>query len=220
MVKAVAARLSVALLTRPQPQPRRGMGRRKIFSVEAALDQAIVLFRQRGFSGASMQAISDRLGISRSSIYATFGDKLSLLEQSLRHYGPTCRVPGLSELRDSGSPRAVLLRLFELTIAAGVDDQCLLINTAIELKNSPPEIAGILQAAFADLVTRFREAIERARTKNEIAEGVDPTNTAHSLLALYLGLWVLIRAGARAPALRAVARQVHSLLPERRGAKV
>ena len=119
-------------------------------------------------------------------------------------------MPGLSELRDTESPRAALLWLFELTIADGNRDQCLLINTAIELKNSPPEIAGILQAAFADLVTRFREAIGRARAKNEIAKDVDPTHTAHSLLALYLGLSVLIRA---------VARQVQSLLPERRGAK-
>lgn len=160
----------------------------------------------------------DPLGISRSSIYATFGNKLSLLKQSLRHYGPTCRVPGLSELRDAESPRAALLRLFELTIADGNRDQCLLINTAIELKNSPPEIAGILQAAFADLVTRFREA-RTSQSQNEIAKDVDPTHTAHSLLALYLGLSVLIRAGTRAPALRAVARQVQSLLPERRGAK-
>ena len=63
------------------------MGRTKTFSVEAALDQAIVLFSQRGYSGASMQTISDRLGISRSSIYATFGDKLRLLEQPRVHAG-------------------------------------------------------------------------------------------------------------------------------------
>ena len=70
------------------------MARPKTYTVETALDQAMVLFRQRGYSGTSMQMISDRLGISRSSIYATFGDKHGLFEQTLRHYGPTCRVPG------------------------------------------------------------------------------------------------------------------------------
>ena len=194
------------------------MGRPKTFTVESVLDKMIVLFRRRGYLNTSMQAIADHIGLSRASIYATFGDKHGLFVQTLHRYGPTCRAPGLDELRDAASPRAALLRVFELAIAcpgAGLD-QCLFVNAAIELRHRTPEITAALRTAFENLEACFREAIERGMTENEIAGDVDPVQTARSLLGLYLGLWVLIRSGgAGEPVLRAVVLQVQSLLPEK-----
>ena len=186
-------------------------------TVESALDKAIEPFRQRGYYNTSMQTIANRLGLSRSSIYTTFGDKHGLFEQTLHHYGPACRVPGLDELRDAAAPRAALPQVFELAIdgAGSGHDQCLLIKSAIELGASSPEIARILRIAFCALETRFREAIERAKNANEIADSVDPVHTARTLLGLYLGLCVLIRTGgAGEPAPRAVFHQVQALLPQ------
>lgn len=192
------------------------MGRPKTFTAASVLDQAIILFRQHGYHNTSMQTIADHLGISRSSIYATFNDKNELLEQALLHYGATFRVPGLPDLHDTATPRAALLRVFGLTGASG--EPCLLINTALKLGRCTPVVATVLEAAFEDLVTRFREAIERAQATHEIAAGVDAAQTARFLLALYLGLCVLVRAGVREPGTRAVLRQVQSLLPENGGA--
>ena len=196
------------------------MGRLKTFAVESALDQAIVLFRRRGYHNTSMQAIADHLGLSRSSLYTTFIDKHNLFEQALRHYGASCRGPGLPELADAAAPRAALLQVFELAIAAGGtrSEPCLLINTALEPTPLTPGIAAVLDAAFEDFVTRFREAIERAQDAHEIAADVDPVQTARALLGLYLGLCVLVRNGARIPVLRAVLLQVQVLLPENGGA--
>ena len=193
------------------------MPRPKTFSVESALDKAIEVFRQRGgYHNTPMRMIADRLGLSRSSIYATFGDKHGLFEQTLRRYGPTCRVPGLNELHGP-APRAALLQVFERAIdgSDGGHDQCLLINSAIGLKDISPEVAAVLQTALCDLETRFREAIERATATDEIIAGVDPVHTARALLGLYLGLCVLVRSGgARDPVLRAVVHQVQTMLPQ------
>lgn len=197
------------------------MPRTKTFILESALDQAIIVFRQHGYHNTSMRMISDRLGLSRSSIYATFGDKQGLFEQTLHHYGPAFRVSGLDELRAAATPRATLLRVFELAIdgASCRHDQCLLINSAIELGDSSPEMTGILQTALGHIETRFQEAIERAQAAHEIAAGVDPVQTARALLALYLGLCMLVRSGgAGEPVLRAVLLQVQALLPEHSGA--
>ena len=189
------------------------MPRPKTFTVESALDKAIEVFTQRGYLNTPMEAIAVRLGLSRSSIYSTFGAKHDLFVQTLRRYGPACRVPGLDELRAAAAPRDSLLRVFG---AGSGHDQCLLINTAIELGNNSPAIAGILQAAFEDLEARFQEAIERARSANEIDSGVDPVHTARALLGLYLGLCVLVRSGGAAePVLRAVFRQAQMMLPQR-----
>ena len=184
----------------------------------SVLDKAIVLFRQHGYHNTSMLTIADHLGLSRGSIYATFADKNDLFEQALRHYGASFRVPGLPELHDAAAPRAALLRVFELVIAgaSGGHEPCLLINTALELGRLTPGITMVLEAAFEDLVTRFREAIERAQAAHEIAAAVDAVRTAHALLGLYLGLCVLVRAGVREPGMRAVFRQVTTMLPEKK----
>ena len=179
------------------------MPRTKTFSVDEALDKVTALFRRRGYHDTSMQIIADHLGISRSSVYVTYGGKHALFVSALHRYGPSCRGPGLKDLRDSSAPRAALIRVFELAIDAtgGAGrrplEQCLLINTAGEFMEPSPEIASVLQTAFRDLEDSFRHAIEHAQDLQEIAADVVPEQAARALLTLYLGLQILLRAGSR-----------------------
>ena len=175
------------------------------------------LFWERGYQNTSMREIAEHLGLSRSSIYATFGDKHTLFVETLRRYGARCRAPGLSDLGTAAAPRAALVRVFELAIAdAGENqqrDHCLLINTAMQLMYSDPEVTQVVESAFLEMENSFRSAIERAVTGGEVAAAVDVVHTARSLLSIYLGLCVLVRSGARAEVLQAVTHQVEGMLP-------
>lgn len=193
------------------------MPRKKTFTIEFALDKAMELFWERGYQNTSMREIAEHLGLSRSSIYATFGDKHTLFVETLRRYGAECRAPGLSDLGTAQSPRAALLRVFELAIvdadAARQRDHCLLINTAMQLVYSDPEVTLVVESAFLDMENNFRSTIERAATAGEVTATVDAVQTARSLLSTYLGLCVLIRSGARGEVLQAVTHQVEAMLP-------
>ena len=193
------------------------MPRKKTFTIDYALDKAMELFWERGYQNTSMREIAEHLGLSRSSIYATFGDKHTLFVETLRRYGTECRAPGLSELRTAESPRDALLRMFELAIAGAGErrprDHCLLINTAMQLMYSDPEVTQVVESAFVEMELSFRAAIESAVEKGAVAGGVDAVRTARSLLSLYLGLCVLIRSSARDEVLRAVKLQVEAMLP-------
>jgi TetR/AcrR family transcriptional repressor of nem operon len=193
------------------------MPRKKTFTIEFALDKAMELFWERGYQNTSMREIAEHLGLSRSSIYATFGDKHTLFLETLRRYGAECRAPGLSDLGTAESPRAALVRVFELAIA-GADaarqrDHCLLINTAMQLMYSDAEVTQVVESAFLEMEISFRTTIERAARGGEVSDGVDAVQTARSLLSLYLGLCVLIRSGARQEILRAAVHQVETMLP-------
>lgn len=194
------------------------MPRKKTFTIEFALDKATELFWNRGYQRTSMREIAAHLGLSRSSIYATFGDKRRLFVETLRRYGSTCRIPGLSELRAGGSARRGLMKIFELAISGARDSpgrrDCLLINTAMELMEADPEITEMMKRAFLDMETSFRDAIDRGKSVGEISAGLDTVQAGRSLLTLYLGLSVLGRSGAGKPVLRAVMDQVEYLLPE------
>jgi TetR/AcrR family transcriptional repressor of nem operon len=182
------------------------MPRPKTFAVEDALDAAIELFAERGYQDFVMADLACRLGISRSCVYATFGDKQSLFAQTLQRYGVECRAPGMHALRGAGSPRAALLGAFEWAADANAsqshDRQCLLINAALESRILLPGVAEALQGLLLDMELHFRDAIARARVANEVAANVDPARTARVLLGLYLGLCTLVRSDAKEPVLR------------------
>ena len=190
------------------------MPRTKSFSVEEAVDKVTELYLQRGYTALTMQDAADALGLSRSSIYGTWGDKPGLFAAVLRRYGPS-RAPGLSELRTASAPRATLVRLFEQAPAIE-REPCLLIDTLVESgpADLDPEIGRLVGAVVPELEECLADAIRRGQVADEIALAVDPAQTAQVLLALYLGVYVLIRTGtAEEPVVRAVVRQVETMLP-------
>ena len=193
------------------------MPRKKTFAVEDALDIAIEMFTERGYLDTGMEDLARRLGLSRSSVYATFGDKQSLFAQTLLRYGAECRAPGMHTLRGAGSPRAALLGAFQWATDADAspqrDRQCLLINAALESRTFVREVARALQDMLLGMELCFRDAIESARIANEVAAHVDPVQTARTLLTLYLGLCTLVRSDAKEPVLRAVVQHARSMLP-------
>ena len=189
------------------------MGRTKKYEVDVVLDRAVEMFREHGYLRLSMREIADYLRISRTSVYSTFGGKRMLFVQAVRRYGAEIRVAGLSELMSAESPRAALVKVFEVAAAGGAGT-CLLIDTAMEQKRPDPEIAGIVQEAIRAMATRFQAAIERGQIAGEIAVSVEPLQTARGLLGLYLGLYMLVRSGtAKEPVLGAVLEEVKGLLP-------
>ncbi|MCY8669819.1 TetR/AcrR family transcriptional regulator [Bacillus haynesii] len=62
------------------------MGRRKEFVREEALRSAMRTFWSKGYDGTSIPDLMHSMCISRSSLYETFGDKQSLLNEAVKYY--------------------------------------------------------------------------------------------------------------------------------------
>ena len=199
------------------PRVNDAMSRQKTIAEEDALDTAIELLCERGFQDTQPAELARRIGVSRSTIYATFGDKQSLFAQTLQRYGTECRAPGMHALRGDGSPRAAFFGVFQWAADADAspqrDQQCLLINAALESRTFAPAVSQALQGMLLSMELYIRDAIERARRANEVAGNVNPVQTARTLLSLYLGLCTLVRSDAEAPVLRDVVQHALSLLP-------
>lgn len=48
------------------------------------LDRALDLFLERGFEGTTIEAITDSVGMSRRTVYARYGDKITLFKAALQ----------------------------------------------------------------------------------------------------------------------------------------
>jgi TetR/AcrR family transcriptional repressor of nem operon len=62
------------------------MARTKDFDENEVLKKAVDIFWLKGYSATSMQDLVDGLGISRSSLYDTYGDKHTLFMKALESY--------------------------------------------------------------------------------------------------------------------------------------
>ncbi|PGX89398.1 TetR family transcriptional regulator, partial [Bacillus cereus] len=62
------------------------MGRNISFNKEHALNKAMYLFWEKGYDATSISDLIETMGISRSTLYSSFGDKDELFKQVLEQY--------------------------------------------------------------------------------------------------------------------------------------
>jgi AcrR family transcriptional regulator len=61
-------------------------GRPREFDIDEALAAALRVFWARGYDGASLNDLTEAMGITRPSLYAAFGNKETLFCKSLDLY--------------------------------------------------------------------------------------------------------------------------------------
>lgn len=150
-----------------------------------AVDAGVALFRRVGFEAASVEALTQSMGISRSSFYAAFGSKRGVLLAALEHYSRE-RLAVLDATAGPG-------RLTEtLRLIAGGDGDsrgCMLVNCVTELAPRDDEVAA--------LGARHMGAVERALGRC-LGEGPTSGDRGRVLLAVALGVQTLRKGGGDA----------------------
>ena len=75
---------------------KRARGRPKNFDRSVALQQAMKLFWERGYEGASFDNLTAAMGISASSFYNSFGSKERLYQEAIEE-GATASWKALAQ---------------------------------------------------------------------------------------------------------------------------
>ncbi|MFC3675396.1 TetR/AcrR family transcriptional regulator [Ferrovibrio xuzhouensis] len=176
------------------------MARPKGFDTAAALERAMELFWQQGYATTSMEQLVAAMGISRQSLYDTYGDKHALFLAAIDSY---CARLATELLAPLAKPDAGLAALH--ATAMGVVDfiirypkrrACLMANTALELAPHDAVVAAKVRSHMAAMEAAFRHAIDNAQARGEIATDGDPDALARYLVAMANGLLVMGKSGA------------------------
>lgn len=173
------------------------MARQKEFEKEEVLEKAMNTFWRFGFEGTSMQSLVKSMGINRSSLYETFGDKRSLFEAAITHYEKT-RMQGMVDcLQELGASKPVITKLFNSLIDQSISDQerrgCFLTNTAIELCPHDPGTATKIATDMKIVEKAFYQALVNAQEKGEIDQEKDLSSIAQYLTSSCQGLRVMAK---------------------------
>jgi TetR/AcrR family transcriptional repressor of nem operon len=170
-----------------------GAGRPKSFDEREALESAMQLFWVRGYEGTALADLLGAMGISRQSLYDTFGNKRELFIRVIEHYRDTQLAKALALLRQEGSPLEnvkTVVRFFERLAADQRHCGCLVANALVEVAPHDEEIAGLLQDTLALLQSSVQRALEQAQGAGELAAGKSPLQLSRALTNAMLGLAV------------------------------
>ena len=170
------------------------MARTKDFDEGEVLEKAIKLFWQKGYNGTSMQDLVEGLGISRSSIYDTFGDKHQLYLKALCTYRQNAIAVRERILNASVPAKAALRQLMDLTIDSMTRDKqhkgCFLVNSAVENASHDKETNAIVCQNDREIENAFYEVIKRGQTNGEIASKQEPRALARFVFNNIVGIQV------------------------------
>ncbi|MCP1475862.1 AcrR family transcriptional regulator [Pseudomonas sp. EB276 TE3739] len=196
----------------------KGRGRPRAYDPQTALQQALGVFWNTGYSGASLDSIATAAGMNRPSLYAAFGDKHALYIKALDQYWDTAHAAMQAALTDDTlSLEQALTGFYEgqLAIYFSGDGQprgCFAIGTATTEAVEDPQIRAVLSTRLsqldADLEARLRSAIEAGELKPDS----DPAALAVIVSSLLHSISIRARAGKPREELAAIMRNAVSVI--------
>lgn len=197
------------------------VGRPRGFDEDEALDQALLLFWKKGFVATSISDLTEVMGLNRPSLYATFGNKESLLRRALERYfqGPSSYLKKALEQKTTYEvARHVLLGIVDLISDPRTPSTCLWVHSALSCGDlSEPlaqELARQRSAGLATLADRFRRGV----SEGDLPSSTDASSLAQFLQTVNVGLSVQGATGATRRELLAVVRHTLGTWPGKKPA--
>ena len=157
------------------------MARTKVFDEDFILEKAINLFWKKGYYATSAQDLVDHLGISRSSLYDTYGDKHTLFVKALKQYRKERIDPVIHGVNESEDIEAFIRTIFEAAKKEALDEEhskgCFMVNSAVELAPVDQEVRAIANSIMQDVENTITVAIKKGQQQGLFT-------TAHSARSL------------------------------------
>ena len=175
------------------------MGRPREFSEAAALDAAMRVFWEKGYEGASLDDLTRAMGINRSSLYASFGDKEKLFNRAIARYaeGP---MSFMREALQQPTARAVLENLLRSGVAFLADPThprgCLSLQGGLACSSSAEGVKRAMIDWRKQALKRLEKRMLRAQREGDLRRDVDAKDLARYIFVVMNGLSIQAVNGA------------------------
>jgi TetR/AcrR family transcriptional repressor of nem operon len=168
--------------------------RPKDFDEEEILRKAIYLFWEKGYNATSIHDLIDGLGIGRSSIYHTFGDKHQLFIKALEYYQVTGTAKITNVLENAPSLRAALEALMKLVITDLLNETvpkgCFKVNSEVEVAACDETVNKLVYNDDLLIEEALFKAFKKAQQTGEIDQSKDAVALARFFCCTITGMRV------------------------------
>ena len=188
--------MSTREITRPRGRPRE-------FDMNAALDQAVRVFREQGYNATSIPDLIAAMGLASGSIYKAFRDKRAVFLAAFDRY-TFLRNEQLAAVARTAKPARERLRdvlAFYVDSARGAEGRrgCMVVGSAVELAAVDREVAARVGASLARNEAFLADLIRQGQADKSIPGRIDPEETARVMVYLTQGLRVVGKSGRPPP---------------------
>jgi AcrR family transcriptional regulator len=194
--------------------PARPRGRPRGFDEREALEKATLVFRSKGYDGATVDDLVAEMGVGRPSLYSVFGDKRTLFLRVLRTYAEKKGARAAKALFSPPTLREALAAFLRHIVETATEEEsapgCLIECVAPLVDDA--EVRQFLKDAAAGAVAfverRFRDAI----SAGEIPSDFPVAARASQLIDLSRGLTMRAQMGMPRKTLLNDAREAAELV--------
>ncbi|MFN4310223.1 MAG: TetR/AcrR family transcriptional regulator [Ferrovibrio sp.] len=159
-----------------------------LLSREDAVTRIAEVFREHGFAGASLSAITEATGLGKGSLYNHFpGGKDQMGEEVLAHVDAWFEAQVYAPLRDSADPRVAIAAMFDAVEAYFRSGRRICLVGAFALDATRDRFAAAVQEYFARWIDALAAALEKGGA-------TEPHALAESAVAGIQGALILSRA--------------------------
>ena len=191
------------------------LGRPRGFDEEAALEAAMDVFWEKSYEGATLSNLTDAMGISRSSMYAAFGDKEQLFRRVMDRYRDG-RMTHIRAALDKPTLHEVVSSLLYGTVdfLSQPDHPrgCLSIQGVLACGENAEPVKQAMIAMRKGGDDALRKRMTKAQESGELPEDTDPADYARFLSTVIRGLGVQAANGATRGEMKRIADFVLSAL--------
>jgi AcrR family transcriptional regulator len=196
---------------------KRVRGRPRAYDADEALSNATDAFWLNGYSGTSLDALSEATGMNRPSLYGAFGDKHALYLNTLDRYVEAGVQAMEAALGDDIPLAQALQRVYDGALAlylpaGGAPRGCFLIGTAVVESKVDEEVRIRLTQGLKSFDRAFEKRIRRAQANGELSANTDAAVLARVASAILHSLALRSRAGDSRASLRATAAEGVALI--------
>ena len=193
------------------------VGRPRQFDMDEALDQALHVFWEKGYEGASMPDLTKAMGINRPSIYAAFGNKEELFRAALDRYtekASACAQEQLNETTARKSIERFMRGVVENSVNPKHPRGCLLVQGALACGEEAEPIRKELASRRGNLEIILRKRLERGKKEGDLVKTADAVGLARFFATLIQGIAVQTAGGATRKELEAIVQTAFQAWPE------
>lgn len=175
------------------------MGRPQEFDTSEALRAAMTLFWRQGYEATSMADLLAATGLSKSSLYATFGGKRELFLAALDAYREA-ELRIFHEIVDHGPGRAAMEAYFRRAVSEAREPEysfgCLAACQLVELAPRDADVRRRLLEDFEKGIHAIAGVIARGQADGSVRNRRPAPDIATLFSVAFPGLQALVRAGA------------------------
>lgn len=174
------------------------MGRPAQFDRDEAVELVMNEIWRHGFEACSVKAISEKLGITRSSFYNAFGSRAGLFEEALDRYLKLTPDRVMKEVDADTRVLPLLTSMFREVCRVRASDLegrgCMAVNSISELVGVHETLGPMLQRAVLGSIERVETLLRQAAANGEIEDAGDIRDKALAVQNLVIGLNVMSKA--------------------------